>query len=73
MCKTETEYLKNLRKHASDTRRVFFGNKAKPIDMKSERERSVCRAFLRAIGVAFEEHELIAPSTEPADVAFRTA
>lgn len=67
MCKTETEYLENLRKHASDTR-VFLGNKAKP-----ERERSVCRAFLRAIGVAFEEHELRAPTTEPADVAFRTA
>jgi hypothetical protein len=67
MCKTETEYLENLRKYASDTR-LFLGNKAKP-----ERERSVCRAFLRAIGVAFEEHELIAPTTEPADVAFRTA
>jgi hypothetical protein len=67
MRKTETEYLENLRKHASDTR-AFLGNKAKP-----ERERSVCRAFLRAIGVAFEEHELIAPTAEPADVAFRTA
>ena len=67
MCKSETEYLENLRKHASDTC-VFLGNKAKP-----ERERSVCRAFLRAIGVAFEEHELIAPTVEPADVAFRTA
>jgi hypothetical protein len=67
MCKTETEYLENLRKHASDTR-VLLGNKAKP-----ERERAVCRAFLRAIGVAFKEHELIAPTTEPADVAFRTA
>lgn len=66
MCKTEIE-LENLRKHASDTR-VFLGNKAKP-----ERERSVCRAFLRAIGVAFEERELIAPTNEPADVAFRTA
>jgi len=67
MCKTETEYLENLRKHATDTR-VFLGNKAKP-----ERERSVCRAFLRTIGVAFEESELIAPTEEPADVAFRTA
>lgn len=67
MSKTETEYLENLRKHASDTL-VFLGNKAKP-----ERERSVCRAFLRATGVAFEERELIAPTTEPADVSFRTA
>ncbi len=67
MCKTETEYLEKLRKHASDTR-AFLGNKAKP-----ERERSVCRAFLRAIGIAFEEYELIAPTVEPVDVAFRTA
>jgi hypothetical protein len=67
MCKTETDYLENLRKHASDTR-IFLGNKAKP-----ERERIVCRAFLRAIGLAFKEHELIAPTTEPADVAFQTA
>lgn len=67
MCKTETEYLENLRKHATDTH-VFLGNEAKP-----ERERSVCRAFLRTIGVAFEEPELIAPTNESADVAFRTA
>lgn len=67
MCKTETEYLEKLRKHASDTR-AFLCNKAKP-----ERERSVCRAFLRAIGVTFEEHELITPTAEPADVAFRMA
>ena len=67
MCKTETEYIENLRKHASNTR-IFLGNKAKP-----ERERYVCRAFLRTIGVSFEEHELIAPTTEPADVAFRRA
>lgn len=67
MCKTETEYLEELRKHASDTR-SFLGNKEKP-----ERERSVCRAFLRAIGVAFEECELIAPTDEPADVNFRKA
>jgi hypothetical protein len=67
MSNVETEYLDNLRKHASDTR-AFLSNKAKP-----ERERSVCRAFLRTIGVKFDESELIAPTQEPADVAFRTA
>ncbi|MCB0831868.1 MAG: DUF1780 domain-containing protein [Bacteroidetes bacterium] len=67
MCKTESEYFNSLRNHASDTC-VFLGNKMKP-----ERERSVCRGFLRAVGVAFEELELIAPTEEPADVAFRTA
>jgi len=67
MCKTETDYLEKLRKHASDTR-AFLSNKAKP-----ERERSVCRAFLRAIGVSFQDYELVAPTDEPADVAFRSA
>ncbi len=67
MCKTETHYLDNLRKYATDTR-VFLGNKVKP-----ERERCVCRAFLRTIGVVFEEPELIAPTEEPADVVFQTA
>lgn len=67
MSEFETEYLKMLRKHAKDTR-AFLRNEAKP-----ERERSVCRAFLRAIGVAFEESEVVAPATEPADVDFRTA
>lgn len=67
MCKAETEYLEKLRKHASDTR-AFLSN-----EMKPERERSVCRAFLRAIGVPFDEQELVAPTDEPADVVFRTA
>jgi len=59
--------LKNLYNHARETRE-FFSNKTKP-----ERERAVCRAFLRTIGVTFKECELIAPAVEPADVAFRTA
>ncbi len=67
MCKTGTEYLEKLRKHASDTR-TFLSN-----NMKPERERSVCRAFLRTIGLPFQEQELVAPTDEPADVAFRTA
>lgn len=67
MCNTETEYLEKLRRHASDTR-VFLGNMMKP-----ERERSVCRAFLRTIGVPFQEKELVAPTDEPADVTFRMA
>ena len=67
MCQTEIEYLEQLRKHATDTR-SFLSNKMKP-----ERERSVCRAFLRLIGIVFEEYELIAPTSEPADVAFRDA
>jgi hypothetical protein len=63
----DREYLQKLRNHARDTR-TFLSNK-----MKSERERAVCRAFLRTIGISFEECEIIAPSTEPADVSFRSA
>lgn len=64
---TERGYLDRLRAHAADTC-TFLGNKMKP-----ERERSVCRAFLRAIGVLFIEKDLIAPTAEPADVAFHDA
>lgn len=64
---TDRKFLENLAAHAVETR-VFLGNKMKP-----ERERAVCRAFLRAVGVSFNESELIAPTIEPADVAFRDA
>jgi hypothetical protein len=70
MCKTDTEYLEGLRKHAIEARTFLVGHKT-----KEERERSVCRAFLRTIGITFEEFELKAPapSGEPADVDFRVA
>jgi len=67
MNEVDRKYLQKLKDHASDTR-TFLSNK-----MKSERERAVCRAFLRTIGISFEESEIIVPSTEPADVSFRTA
>ncbi len=40
---------------------------------RSGRERAVCRAFLRCLGVAFMESEIAAPASEPADVSFREA
>lgn len=67
MVSTECANLDKLRADTANTR-TFFSNKMKP-----ERERSVCRAFLRAIGVSFIDSELVAPTTEPADVAFRDA
>lgn len=67
MNKFETDYIKNQLKHTQETR-TFFNNSIKP-----ERERSVCRAFLRTIGIDFKDKELIAPTEEPADVAFRDA
>ncbi len=65
MCSTDHEFLNDLKTHADQTRR-FLSNKMKP-----ERERSVCRAFLHALGVSFTDSELIAPTVEPADVSFR--
>src|SRR5258708_12087442 len=65
MCSAEYEFLNDLKTHA-DATRVFLCNKMKP-----ERERAVCRAFLRALGVSFADQELIAPTVEPADVSFR--
>ncbi|MCE9549411.1 MAG: DUF1780 domain-containing protein [Betaproteobacteria bacterium] len=67
MTDIDRKFLENLIAHAAETR-VFLGNKMKP-----ERERAVCRAFLRAIGVLFDENELVAPTIEPTDVAFRDA
>lgn len=64
---TDCEFLQKLRAHAAQTR-AFLSNKMKP-----ERERSVCRAFLRSLGVSFSDSELVAPTVEPADVAFRDA
>jgi hypothetical protein len=67
MTDREYFYLDNLLAHAAKTR-TFLSNRMKP-----ERERSVSRAFLRAIGISFIDSELIAPTVEPADVAFRDA
>jgi len=55
----EAEYLKRPYEHAIESRRIF-SNK-----MKEERERMVCRAFLRCLGVQFHEDEIVAPYTEP--------
>ena len=60
-------YIAELRKHATSTR-TFFSN-----PMKQQRERAVCRAFLRAMGMRFAEGEIVAPCQEPIDVGFRDA
>lgn len=69
MCTTEKEYLEKLRTHAAKAR-TFLSNKMKP-----ERERAVCRAFLRTLGVSFKDHELIARTVDQidVDVEFREA
>mgnify|MGYP001560367699 CR=1 FL=1 len=64
---SEREYLQNIQADAADTLH-YLSDKCKP-----ERERAVVRAFLRCIGVTFAESEIVAPSSEPADVSFREA
>ncbi len=65
--RSEDEYLESLRAHAAGTLRYFSSG------LKPERERAVCRAFLRCVGIAFADNEIVAPSTEPLDVSFRDA
>lgn len=65
--KSEREYLQKLQAHAADALR-YLSDKCRP-----ERERAVCRAFLRCVGVSFVEVEIVAPASEPADVLFRDA
>jgi hypothetical protein len=67
MYPTNKEYLEKFRNYTTEVRR-FLSNKMKP-----ERERSVCRAFLRTLGICFKDSELIVLNNEPVDVAFREA
>ncbi len=60
-------HLAKSRRHAGDTLR-YLSNALKP-----ERERAVCRAFLRSLGVRFTDDEIKATCQEPADVCFREA
>ncbi len=61
----ESKYLLELQEHADETI-SFLSNEG-----RIERERSVCRAFLRCLGVEFEERELKEGEREPVDVSFR--
>jgi hypothetical protein len=67
MDRDEAEYLRKLQEHVAETRRLFSNT------MKPERERMVCRAFLRCLGIKFCDEEIIASDTEPIDVLFRSA
>jgi hypothetical protein len=65
--KKTSAYIAKLQVHAADTL-TYLGNA-----QKQQRERAVCRAFLRTIGLQFADREVIAPCDEPADVCFRDA
>ena len=59
--------LGDLERQTEETVR-FFSNRMKP-----ERERTACAAFLRCLGVAFQDHEIVSSLSEPPDVVFRSA
>lgn len=63
----DEEYLKKLLHYVNETCQLF-SNK-----MKRERERMVCRAFLRCAGIHFTEAEIIVSADEPPDVVFDSA
>lgn len=67
MAFSDNAFLAKLREQADRARRLF-SNPQKP-----ERERMIVRAFLRCIGEAFEEGEIVASREEPIDVRFRGA
>jgi hypothetical protein len=67
MTRNDDRYLAALREDAADSRSLMSNPR------KSERERSVVRALLRCLGVAFADLEIAAGSEEPVDVEFRAA
>lgn len=64
---TEREYIQRLADDAHDTVNLLSSSR------KGERERRVCAALLRSLGVGFSPHELTAAESDPPDVIFRDA
>jgi Putative endonuclease, protein of unknown function (DUF1780) len=63
----DKKYLKELLDDVKQTCHLLSS------EMKPERERMVCRAFLRCAGIPFTEEEIIASKVEPPDVLFDSA
>src|SRR5260370_13846658 len=63
----EREYVARQETHARKAIE-YLSDRNKP-----ERERAVCRAFLRCVGVPFADAEIVAPAPEPIDVMFPAA
>jgi hypothetical protein len=64
---SEREYIENLIRHTRESIQ-FFSNQWKP-----ERERSVCAALLRCLGIKFLPKEIRANNSDPPDVIFKSA
>jgi hypothetical protein len=66
---SDKEYLRRLAHEANDTVSLLSDSR------KPEKERRVCAAFLRCVGVSFAANDLVSVSKaeEPPDVQFRDA
>ncbi|MBW2664197.1 MAG: DUF1780 domain-containing protein [Deltaproteobacteria bacterium] len=67
MKESERKYINGLISHTKDSIK-FFSNSMKP-----ERERCVCAAFLRCLGIDFSVNGIIAQKPDPPDVIFASA
>jgi hypothetical protein len=60
-------YISDLVSHTENSIKSSSNN------MKLERERSVCAAFLRCLGIDFSVNDIIAQEDDPPDVIFGPA
>lgn len=67
MTESSDKYLEELIRYSEKTRGLFSNAQ------KSEREKMVCRGFLRCIDVQFQAREILVGATEPVDISFRSA
>ena len=63
----EKEYVEKLAEQADDTVDLLSSRR------KGERERMICAAFLRCLGIEFSPEEITLPESDPPDVVFRDA
>lgn len=63
----EKEYVEKLAEQADDTVDLLSSRR------KGERDRIICAAFLRCLGVNFSPEEITLPESDPPDVVFRDA
>ncbi len=64
---SELKYIDDLIRHTKDSIR-YFSN-----DMKTVRERGVCAALLRCLGIEFTPDKIHSNSDDPPDVFFKSA
>lgn len=62
---TDEEFLEDRRRALRESVEYFSAKN------KSERERWVCHAFIRNLGLSYDEAEVVSSSDDPPDVVFR--